>query len=102
MSTQDPSEVTYQEWVRKGGMMVRAESLEPHQDGSVYQQLLAQGVRPENYGVYSDPLYNKETLVNFLQDIQTGHISCRAGADILMDRIKQHVEKKLFEASQYF
>ncbi len=102
MSMQGPSEVSYQEWVKKGGMMVRAESLKPHQEGSVYQQLLNQGVNPEDYGIYSDPLFDKQTLVEFLQRVQTGQTSCRAGADILMDRIKDHIEEKLFEASQYF
>jgi hypothetical protein len=43
--------VQIQEWIHEGYMIIRADALEPEHPMHPYNQLLAQGVKPEDYGI---------------------------------------------------
>ena len=48
-------ELTVREWVKRGNMRVRTDALQFDDPDHPYNQLLAQGVKPETYG-YKHPL----------------------------------------------
>jgi len=47
---------SYQVWCRKGGMLVRADALPSDDPENPYQQLVAQGLNPSDYGIVRDDL----------------------------------------------
>lgn len=49
---QNQEEVTIQRWVKRGSMMVNAEALDFSDPEHLYNQILSQGKRPEDYGVF--------------------------------------------------
>jgi hypothetical protein len=68
MKVEEPKELTLSRWYRTGnGMMYNREALDPSHPESWYQQVKAQGLTPEDYGLYrfSKDMYEKyKTMTN--------------------------------------
>lgn len=47
----DPDEIEISPWIRRGGMLVNAYCLDADDPDHVYNQIVAQGKEPENYGI---------------------------------------------------
>lgn len=52
MTVHTSEEITVRPWVKRGSMMVNAEALSPSDPDHTYNQILAQGKRPEDYGIF--------------------------------------------------
>lgn len=52
------TEISIVKWVKHGGMLVNTECLEPDHPSHPYNQALAQGVVPEDFGL-QHPLYGE-------------------------------------------
>lgn len=52
MSSETSEEITIQRWVKRGSLMVNAEALKYSDPDHIYNQVLAQGKRPEDYGIF--------------------------------------------------
>lgn len=59
--------VEVQHWVRRGGMLYNTDCLEYDDPLHPYNQIISQGLRPEDYGVYN-PLH-KEFDARCRQDL---------------------------------
>ena len=68
-------EISYKVWAKQGDMLVRSEALPYEHPDSVWQQLIAQGVNPEDYG-FLHPLeerfgkLSRSDLINKILDLE--------------------------------
>ena len=69
------TEITYRVWVRRGGMLVNTNALDPDDPDHVYNQIKSQGVDPEDYGVF-DP-YEDEFKDWSVHDLKKEILSLR-------------------------
>lgn len=65
------NQVSYRQWVKRGIMMVNTESLEPDDPDHIYNQIAAQGVAPEDFGVENpyEQMFNDKSRSDLIKEI---------------------------------